>query len=94
MDSEFNSLQENDTWILVPRSKDKKTLTNRWIFKTKTNQEGEIVKRKARLVVRGHTQQTGIDYEETYAPVTRYESIRTLLAAAVNENLYISLCAG
>jgi len=64
-------------------------LTNRWVFKTKTNQKGEIMKRKARLVVRGHTQRAGIDFDETYAPVTRYESIRTLLAAAVNKNMHV-----
>lgn len=89
MESEYDSLIENKTWILVPRPKDKQVLTNRWVFKTKYYQQGNIEKLKARLVVRGHTQRHGIDYDEIFAPVARYESIRTLLAASVNEEMYI-----
>lgn len=89
MDSEYKSLLENKTWILVPRPKNKKVLSNRWVFKTKFNQKGEVNKFKARLVVRGHTQREGVDYEETFAPVSRCETIRTLLAAYVNENMHV-----
>lgn len=89
MDSEYASLIENKTWILVPRPKNKKVLSNRWVFKTKCNQKGEIEKFKARLVVRGHTQREGVDYEEVFAPVSRYETIRTLLAASVNEEMHV-----
>lgn len=89
MDSEYKNLLENKTWTLVPKPKDKKILSNRWVFKTKVNQKGEVEKFKARLVVRGHTQREGVDYEETFAPVSRYESIRTLLAASVNEEMYV-----
>lgn len=89
MDSEYTSLVENKTWILVPRPENKKVLSNRWVFKTKFNQKGEIQKFKARLVVRGHTQREGIDYEEVFAPVSRYETIRTLLAASVNEEMHV-----
>lgn len=89
MDSEYKSLLENKTWILVPRPRNKKVLSNRWVFKTKSNQKGEVEKFKARLVVRGHTQREGVDYEETFAPVSRYETIRTLLAASVDEEMYI-----
>ncbi|CAK9827765.1 Retrovirus-related Pol polyprotein from transposon TNT 1-94 [Anthophora retusa] len=80
---------ENRTWILVPRPKDKKVLTNKWVFKTKIKPDGEIEKYKARLVARGHTQKYGIDYEDIFAPVARYEIIRTLFAAAVNEQMHI-----
>ena len=89
MDSEHKSLLENKAWILVPRPKNKRILSNRWVFKTKVNQKGEIEKFKARLVVRGHTQREGVDYEEIFAPVSRYETIRTLLAASVNEEMYV-----
>lgn len=64
-------------------------MTNRWVFKTKYDQQGNVEKLKARLVVRGHTQRHGIDYDEIFTPVARYESIRTLLAASVNEEMYI-----
>ncbi|CAK9829680.1 Copia protein [Anthophora retusa] len=80
---------ENRTWILVPRPKDKKVLTNKWVFKTKIKPDGEIEKYKARLVARGHTQKYGIDYEDIFASVARYEIIRTLFAAAVNEQMHI-----
>ncbi|CAK9820302.1 Retrovirus-related Pol polyprotein from transposon TNT 1-94 [Anthophora plagiata] len=80
---------ENQTWTLVPRPNNKKVLSNRWVFKTKINQNGEIEKYKARLVARGHTQQYGIDYEDVFAPVARYEIIRALLAASVNEEMYV-----
>jgi len=89
MKKEYDTLRENKTWILVPRPNDKKILTNRWVFKTKTNKNGEIEKYKARLVARGHTQELGIDYEEVFAPVARYETIRTLFAASVNEEMHV-----
>lgn len=82
-------MQENKTWTLVPRPTNKKILTNRWVFKVKTNRDGKIEKYKARLVARGHTQKLGIDYEEVFAPVARYETIRTLLAASVNEGMHV-----
>lgn len=64
MKKEYDTLRENKTWILVPRPKNK-ILTSRWVFKTKTNQEDEIEKYKARLVARGHTQELRIDYEKS-----------------------------
>lgn len=89
MKKEYDTLQENKTWILVSRPKNKKVLTNRWVFKAKTNEYGEIEKYKARLVARGHTQEYGIDFEEVFAPVARYETIRTLLAASANEEMHV-----
>lgn len=71
MKKEYETLRENNTWILVPRPANKKIISNKWVFKTKVNQDGEIEKYKARLVARGHTQVQGIDYEEVFAPVAR-----------------------
>lgn len=89
MEKEYNTLRENNTWTLVEKPQDVKVLTNRWVFKTKVNQKGEVEKYKARLVARGHVQEHGVDYEEVFAPVARYETIRALLAAAVNEEMYV-----
>ena len=65
---------------LVPRPKDKHVISTKWIFKNKQYENGFIVRNKARLVVQGYSQIEGIDYEETFAPVTRLESIMILLA--------------
>jgi len=89
MENEYETLIRNGTWSLVPRPENKKILTNRWVFKTKRDSHGQVVKYKARLVARGHIQKAGIDYEEIFAPVARYEIIRTLLAAAVEEEMHV-----
>lgn len=89
MQREYNSLIENKTWIIVPRPNNKKVLTNRWVFKTKVRQDGSVEKYKARLVARGHTQLYGIDYEDVFAPVARYETIRTLLAVSAKEEMHV-----
>lgn len=89
MQSEYDILQENKTWTLVDRPNDRNVLTNRWEFKTKIGQNNEIVKYKARLVACGYSQERGIDYEEVFAPVARYETIRTLLALCVNGEMHI-----
>lgn len=83
MKSEYNSHMENGTWVLVNRPKDKRILPNRWIFKIKRNQDGTVDRYKARLVAGGHRQKAGIDYEEVFAPVAGYETIRSFLASAV-----------
>ena len=72
MNVEYETLCRNKTWILVPRPKDKKVLTNRWVFKIKYDENGSVNKYKTRLVTRDHTRK-GIDYEEVFAPVARYD---------------------
>jgi hypothetical protein len=69
--AEINSLAENDTWELVPRTPDMKVLTSKYVFKLKTDSEGVPVRYKARLVVGGHRQRYGIDFDETFAPVCK-----------------------
>ena len=58
-------------------------ISTRWVFKIKQQANGSISKFKARLVARGFTQVEGLNYFETYAPVVRVESLRTMLAIAV-----------
>jgi Reverse transcriptase (RNA-dependent DNA polymerase)/gag-polypeptide of LTR copia-type/GAG-pre-integrase domain len=89
MDSEMKSQYENATWSLVRRPKDTKVLKNRWVYRVKTNSDGQQLKFKSRLVVKGFNQVEGLDYEETFAPVARYESIRALLSITAASQLEI-----
>ena len=81
-ESEYESLVDNHTWDLVPPPDDKNIIGSKWVFKVKRNADGTVQKFKARLVAQGYTQSPGIDYDEVFAPVVRYTSIRTLLAVA------------
>ena len=74
---------------LIPRPKDKNVIVTKWVFRNKMNEQGEIVRNKAKLVCKGYSQQEGIDYEETFAPVARIEAVRTFLAYATNKNFKV-----
>lgn len=79
---EIDNLQKRGTWKLVPRPAKARVIDSKWVFKTKYNSQGEIERRRARLVAHGYAQQYGIEYTETYAPVIRHKSVRMLLAIA------------
>lgn len=89
MQSEFDSLIENRTWELTDLPNGKRPIDCKWIFKLKRDTTSSAVRYKARLVVRGFSQQKGIDYQETYSPAVRYSSIRFLIAIAVKKQLRI-----
>lgn len=89
MQSELNSLSTNKVWTLTDLPKGKKAVGSRWVFKTKTGADGSITRYKARLVARGFSQRYGSDYDETFSPVVRGESVRALLALATQNNMYL-----
>jgi hypothetical protein len=76
------SIIKNDVWEIVPRPKSKDVVSSKWLFKIKHAPDGSIEKYKARFVAHGFSQKEGIDYEETFAPVAKYTSIRTIIALA------------
>jgi hypothetical protein len=82
MIEEYQSIIKNDVWEIVPRPKSKDVVSSKWLFKIKHAADGSIEKYKARFVACGFSQKEGIDYEETFAPVARYTSIRTIIALA------------
>jgi protein associated with RNAse G/E len=70
---------KNDVWEVVPKPENKDVVSSKWIFKIKHALDERIEKYKARFVARGFYRKEGIDYEETFAPVARYTSIRTIM---------------
>ncbi|RVW17127.1 Retrovirus-related Pol polyprotein from transposon TNT 1-94 [Vitis vinifera] len=87
--SEIDSILQNHTWELVDLPPSCKPLSSKWIFKRKMKVDGSIDKYKARLVIKGYRQTEGLDYFDTYSPVTRINSIRMVLAIAALRNLEI-----
>jgi hypothetical protein len=79
---EYRSIIKNNVWDIMPRPKDKSMVSSKWIYKIKHAVDGSVEKFKAIFVARGFTQKEGIDYEETFSPVARYTSIRTIIALA------------
>ena len=73
----------------MPRSKDKNIIGTKWIFKNKLSEDGEFSRNKERLVCKGYSQDEGIGYGETFAPVTRLEGVRTLLAYVAHKGFNV-----
>ncbi|GJY09377.1 retrovirus-related pol polyprotein from transposon TNT 1-94 [Tanacetum coccineum] len=82
MQDKLNQFKTNDVWSLVPPLENQTIIGTKWVFKNKLDENGIISRNKARLIAQGYNQQEGIDFDETYAPVARLESIRILLANA------------
>jgi len=86
MDAELTAMEKLKVWEVVPRPQEVNVISSKWVYKLKRDASGEISRYKARIVARGFTQVFGTDYLETYAPVTRLETIRLLFALAVEKD--------
>ena len=82
MVEEYDSIMKNQVWEVVSRPQGKKVVGFRWIYKVKHAADGSVEKYKAHFVAKGFSHKEGINYEETFAPVARYFSIRTIISLA------------
>ena len=87
MDAEFQALIANDTWELRPLPPGRQPIQCKWVFAYKTKPDGSLDRFKARLVAKGFSQTPGTDFQETFSPTVKYESIRLALAIAATTNM-------
>ena len=80
MNEEMGALERNETWEIVERPKDKKTVGCRWIYTVKYQVDGTLDRYKVRLVAKGYTQTYGIDYKETFALVAKMNTVRIIIS--------------
>lgn len=89
MEAEISALNRNKTWELVQTPPERNLVDCKWVFKVKEDENGKELKKKARLVAKGFSQQYGIDYEETFSPVMKMVTLRTLVSISALKNLQI-----
>ena len=81
--------ERNEVWELVSRPNDQSVIGTKWVYINKMDENGIIIRNKARLVAQGYNQQEGIDYEEIFSPIARLEAIRMLLAFVCHKNFIL-----
>jgi len=84
---ELYSLKKNSTWRLVDRPKDRNVVGS--IYRSKCDKTGKITRRKARIVAKGFSQKSGIDFDVTFAPIAKLNSFKILMASAVKFDLIV-----
>ena len=89
MHQEFDALQKNGMWRLVPRQPGIKLIDSKWVFKVKHRADGSVECYKARLVAKGFKQRYGLDYADTFSPVVKPTTIRLLLSLAVCQKWHL-----
>ena len=89
VNEELDSIKENGTWVLVEKPNNQKPIQSKWVFSIKTDVGGKP-RYKARLVAKGYSQKPGIDFEETFSPVIRRETLRLLFAIAAQYDMDIT----
>ena len=76
----MEQIKKSETWELVSHPNVKNVIGTKWVFKNKLNEDGNVIRNKARVVCKGYAQVEGLDFEETFTPVGRMEEIRMFLA--------------
>ena len=86
MEEEFAALLQNNTWDLVPRPPQANVVTGKWLFKHKFNADGPLERYKTCWVLCGFSQRPGIDFGETFSPVVKPATVRTVLSLALSQH--------
>jgi hypothetical protein len=87
MHEELNNFTRNKVWTLEERSQDARIIGTKWVFRNKQDNQGIVVRNKAKLVAKGFSQVEGLDFGETFAPVARLKAIHILLAYASHHEM-------
>lgn len=90
MKNEINVLKENNTWRIMEVPKETKTIGCKWVYKTKLKADGTLDKYKAKLVAKSYNQVEGIDYNETFTPVSRMTTLRSLISLASTKRWHLN----
>lgn len=80
MNKEIEALQKNNTWIMTELPKGNNAIGNKWVYKVKLNLYGALEMHKARIVIQGNHHKYNIDYLETFSPVVKMSTIRSIIA--------------
>jgi hypothetical protein len=85
----LDQIENNNTWELVPRPKNKNVIGTKWVFRNKLNEDGQVTRNKDILLCKGYIHVEGINFEDTFSPIARMEEIRFLLAYAFSKNIKV-----